>query len=188
MSATWKIKVEMNPPMGVRMHWYKWHVISHPGLPPLHEHINAAAMTRPDNYSSGVTLLLKRFADKCEPWYMIWLNLTVWGMSLGGKEFDSGRVCVYGASLGLWPWVRKANDTCSSLKWIDIGLLIYPWDHGTQRVTVRFCSLDYGGNKAFSSLCQLLAPLPLEQTTAGLYRCVGFYLAFNLAFGNLKLT
>ena len=55
-------------------------------------------------------------------------------MSLAGKEFDSNQVCLYGASQGLWPWVRKEKDTCSSLKWFDISLLVYPWDHGTKTV------------------------------------------------------
>ena len=57
--------------MGVHMHWYKWHVIGYPGLPPLHVNINVAVMTRPDTFSFGVTLLLKDFEDKCEPLYMI---------------------------------------------------------------------------------------------------------------------
>ena len=57
--------------MGVHMHWYKWHVIDHLGLPPIHVNINVAVMTRLDTYSSGVTLLLKHFEDKCEPLYMI---------------------------------------------------------------------------------------------------------------------
>ena len=84
---------------------------------------------------------------------MIWLNLTVWEMGLVGKDFDIDRVCLYGASLGLWPWVRKEKDTCSSLKWFDISLLVYPWDHGIETIAVWFFSLTSVGNKAFSSLC-----------------------------------
>lgn len=83
------------------MHWYKWHEISHPGLPPFHANINVAVMTRLDAYSSGMTLLLKRSEDKCEYLYMIFLNTIVWAMSLGGKEINNDWVCLYGASLGL---------------------------------------------------------------------------------------
>lgn len=158
--------------MGVHMHQYKWHVINHPCLPPLYAHINVAMMTRLHTHSSCVTFLLKCSKEKCEPWYMIWLNSTVWAMSLGGKEFYSGCVYVYGASLGLWPWVRKVNVTCSSLKWFDLGLMVYAWDPSMKTITTQLRNITSGGKEAFSSLHQLLSPLQLEQTTTGFYRCM----------------
>jgi len=162
-------------PMGVQMHWYKWCAIDHPYLPPLYAHMNVVMMTRLHTYSSSMTFLLKHSNDKCEPWYMIWLNSIVWAMSLGGKEFNSGRVYVYGASLGLLPWVRKEDVTCSSLKWFHIGFVVCPWDPSMKTIVVWLWNLASSGNEAFSSLRQLLSPLPPEQTTTSLYMCMVFY-------------
>lgn len=173
------------PSMGVCMQWYKSHVISNLGLPLLHAHINVMVMKTFGIYSSRVTFHLMHSTDKCKSWYMNWFTSVVRAMDLGGKEFGKRSVCVYGASLGFWPWLRRADDVCSFLAWIGINTLLYPWDRSTKALTVQLCSLTSLQNKPISLLHQCVALLVFERTIVGIYRCVDFQLVFGKFFSDV---